>query len=134
MKDTVTVTRYGAGSGRTLLAGRGDSLDEVAPREVFALLREAGFLLFRGFDADVEAFNAFVKKLSSRIISDPAREFFGEAAQKVDAGLAEVGLHLENGNSPFMPDLTWFYCQRAASTGSQTTVCDGYRVWDALPV
>lgn len=66
------------------------------------------------------------------MISDPAREFEGNAAQMVDAGTAAVGLHLENGNSPFMPDLTWFFCQLAPAEGSQTTVCDGYEVWDRL--
>jgi alpha-ketoglutarate-dependent taurine dioxygenase len=134
VKDTVTVAAYGSGKGRVVESRAGDTLDALDPREVYRLLAEAGFLLFRGFTTDMNGFNTFVKNASSRIVSDPAREFYGEAAQKVDAGLDGVGLHLENGNSPFMPDLTWFFCQKAASTGSQTTVCDGYRVWDELPV
>lgn len=119
---------HGAGTGRIVAA----ALNLLDPAEVLKQLGEAGHLLFRGFDTDIDGFNAFVCQVSSRVISDPAREFHGEAAQKVDAGLQGVGLHLENGNSPFAPDLTWFFCRRAASAGSQTTVCDGYRVWAEL--
>jgi alpha-ketoglutarate-dependent taurine dioxygenase len=106
-----------------------DSLDKQATLDT---LKEAGFVLFRGFKADLNSFSAFVRAISSRVSLDPARSFSGDVAQKVDAGLMAVGLHCENGNSPFLPDLCWFYCQKAAKAGSQTTVCDGYRVWDAL--
>lgn len=124
--------QHGGGTGGIITAADGEGLDALNPAEVLKLLGEAGYLVIRGFATDIDGFNIFVRWLSSRIISDPAREFHGEAAQKVDAGMQAVGLHLENGNSPFAPDLNWFFCQRAASAGSQTTVCDGYRVWDAL--
>ncbi|MGH8438067.1 MAG: TauD/TfdA family dioxygenase [Pseudomonas sp.] len=39
-----------------------------------------------------------------------------------------MGLHCENGNAPIWPDLSWFYCQKAPLTGSQTTLCDGQLV------
>lgn len=52
--------------------------------------------------------------------------------QKVDIGTDAIGLHVEHGTNPLTPHLTWFYCERAATKGSQTTVCDGYRVWEAL--
>jgi len=48
----------------------------------------------------------------------------------VDAGVDAMGLHIENGNSPFRPDLTWFFCEQSPREGSQTTICDGYRVWE----
>ncbi|MBL1084956.1 TauD/TfdA family dioxygenase [Streptomyces actinomycinicus] len=132
MTSTAEVRPYGAATGKLVLAGASDSLGTLDPAWVTGLLADAGFLLFRGFRTDLEEFSAFVKAHSSRITLDPARSFHGgEVAQKVDAGTAAVGLHLENGNSPFGPDLTWFFCEKAASAGSQTTVCDGYRVWDA---
>jgi alpha-ketoglutarate-dependent taurine dioxygenase len=134
MTISIDLRPLGSGNGRAILPGAGGTLDALSEREVLGLLAEAGYLLLRGFDADLTAFNAFVRRLSSLVVSDPAREFFGEGqvAQKVDAGHAALGLHLENGNSPFMPDLTWFFCQQAAKSGSQTTVCDGYRIWDEL--
>ncbi len=132
MTTRVQLGAYGAGTGRMLVsAGNGD-LAGVDPADLVDLLAAAGFLVLRGFATDIETFAVTVKRLSSMVVADPAREFFGTVAQKVDAGLHGVGLHLENGNSPFRPDLNWFYCQRAARAGSQTTVCDGYRVYDQL--
>nr|WP_237695056.1 AMP-binding protein [Streptomyces sp. SID5468] len=127
------VRPYGAGTGKLVLAGPGHrTLGDLDPADTIALLAEAGFLVLRGFAPSLEDFSLFVKAHSARVTLDPARSFHGgDVAQKVDAGTAAVGLHLENGNSPFVPDLTWFLCERAAATGSQTTVCDGYRVWDA---
>lgn len=132
MHENVSIEKYGRGNGRVFVTEANLPLDVLDPQEVVRELATAGFLLFRGFDTGVTPFNDFVSRLSSLVISDPAREFEGHAAQMVDAGTAAVGLHLENGNSPFMPDLTWFYCQLAAEQGSQTTVCDGYEVWDRL--
>lgn len=131
MTVTVDALPYGTGSGK-LVVNRGDQrLTDLAPEWTVPLLAETGFLLFRGFQPDLAAFSEFVKAHSAKVTLDPARTFHGgDVAQKVDAGTAAVGLHLENGNSPFSPDLTWFFCEKAASRGSQTTVCDGVRVWE----
>lgn len=96
------------------------------------LLATSGHVLLRGFRPSVQDFNDLVSRYSSRTTLDPAREFHGEVAQKVDSGHDPIGLHVENGATPFAPDLLWFHCVKAAASGSQTTVCDGYRVWDAL--
>lgn len=98
-----------------------------------ASLAEQGYVLIRGMSGGLEGFSQLVRRMSSRITLDPARELSTDGvAQKVDAGTAAMGLHLENGNSPFPSELTWFYCERAAEIGSQTTVCDGCRVWQAM--
>ncbi|WP_441245312.1 AMP-binding protein [Kitasatospora sp. McL0602] len=125
---------YGKGAGRLLRPGaEGQTLADLDPAHVVGLLAEAGFLLLRGFAPSLEEFSAFVKAHSERVTLDPARSFHGgDVAQKVDAGVQALGLHIENGNSPFVPDLTWFLCEKAAAIGSQTTVCDGYRVWDRV--
>ena len=128
----LTTMPYGTGSGRLVLADAGASLADIPQDELFQILRAAGFVLLRGFAPDIDAFAALVKRVSSRVTLDPARQFSGEVAQKVDAGFDAVGLHCENGNAPLLPHLTWFFCEKAASAGSQTTVCDGFRVWDAL--
>lgn len=93
--------------------------------ELLSELAETGVLLFRHGAETVDEFCDFVKRHSSRLSLDPARAMEGGAAQLVDAGTDAVGLHCENGNSPFWPDLTWFYCKEAPRKGSQTTVCDG---------
>lgn len=122
---------YGRGAGMIIANRGGLRLSDLDPRWILKQLAVGGHLLFQGFPSDLETFSEFVKAHSSRVTLDPARSFHGgKVAQKVDAGEAAMGLHLENGNSPFRPDLTWFFCEKAASKGSQTTVCDGYRVWD----
>jgi alpha-ketoglutarate-dependent taurine dioxygenase len=96
------------------------------------LLATAGYLVIRGMHPTVGDFNSLVRHYSSRTTLDPARAFHGDAAQKVDSGYGPIGLHVENGGTPYAPDLLWFCCVKAARTDSQTTVCDGFRVWDAL--
>ncbi|NKI73314.1 TauD/TfdA family dioxygenase [Dickeya sp. CFBP 2040] len=95
-------------------------------------LRTHGYLILRGFRHSIADFSERVRSTSSRISLDPARSFDGDTAQKVDAGYDKVGLHCENGNSPFWPDLCWFYCQKAPSQGSQTTICDGKAVYEKM--
>ena len=132
MQHKGLISPYGSSNGIVLNAGKDKSLRDFDKTQVFEALGKSGFILFRGFQADLDAFARFVRDLSARVSLDPARTFSGDVAQMVDAGVDAVGLHCENGNSPFLPDLCWFYCQKAATTGSQTTVCDGYRVWNHL--
>ncbi|MTD57959.1 TauD/TfdA family dioxygenase [Amycolatopsis pithecellobii] len=130
---TIDFTRLGEGDGLLVTPATGQaSLAEIDQVGLVELLADAGHLLIRGFPASVEDFNALVQRHSSRTTLDPARTFHGSAAQKVDSGHDPIGLHLENGATPFAPDLLWFHCVKAAGSGSQTTVCDGYRVWEAL--
>lgn len=96
------------------------------------LVQEHGVVLFRGFDTDGDAFNSVVAQVSSKVTIDPARTFHGDSAQLVDSGDESIGLHLENGATPFAPELLWFHCVRAAEAGSETTVCDGRLVHEAL--
>ncbi|MCT9084134.1 TauD/TfdA family dioxygenase [Streptomyces fulvoviolaceus] len=112
--------------------GAGVSFAALFEAGLDGLLADAGHLLLRGFQPTVEDFNDLVQQYSSRTTLDPARVFHGSAAQKVDSGHDPIGLHLENGGTPYAPELLWFHCVKAARSGSETTVCDGYRVWDAL--
>ncbi|MCA8071066.1 TauD/TfdA family dioxygenase [Burkholderia vietnamiensis] len=69
---------------------------------------------------------------SARVTFDPARKTSTENTAEIDAGELEMGLHRENGNLPFTPDLQWFYCLEPARVGSETTICDGQRVLQEL--
>lgn len=96
------------------------------------LLKKYGAIIFRGFEINLENFSDFIKKNSSRVTCDPARKASVENAQLIDAGTDAMGLHIENGNLPFLPDVQWFYCAKSPEIGSQTTICDGYDVWQQL--
>ncbi len=132
MSGLTTKVSYDHGGGALITVRPGTPLDVLDRSSVMETLADAGFLLLRGFAASLSEFSRLVWRMSARITLDPARSLHGGVAQKVDAGLDAIGLHCENGNSPFMPHLCWFFCERAAAIGSETTVCDGHRVWDAL--
>jgi len=95
---------------------------------LYADLAHSGAVIYRGFADSLENFNDFVSAHSARITFDPARKAATSNTAEILAGHHEMGLHKENGNLPFSPDLQWFYCLNAASTGSETTFCDGERV------
>jgi hypothetical protein len=132
-QNTLRLTAIGDGDDMMITpAGAEADFTELYQAGLDGLLADTGHLLIRGFAPSVEEFNEQVRRYSSRTTLDPARTFHGNAAQKVDSGHDPIGLHLENGATPFAPDLLWFHCVKAAKSGSETTVCDGCRVWEAL--
>ncbi len=95
-------------------------------------LTRDGWTLLRGFRPDMGQFAGLVSTLCSRVTFDPSRSHSSDRTQMVDAGLGPIGLHIENGNTPRCPDIVTFFAERAAFEGSQTTICDGVRVWDSF--
>lgn len=118
------IVRPEAGSGGAVTPG---TLDAVRGH-----LGQDGWALLRGFETDMDGFSDLVGQLCRRITFDPAREYTGDNTQKVDAGLGPIGLHVENGNTPRCPDVVAFYARRAAFEGSQTTICDGVRLFESF--
>lgn len=108
------------------------SLCDIDREFLKAALNKHGFLIMRDYICDVNDFTNFINTVSSEISLDPAREHITSAAQLVDAGVDAIGFHCENGNSPFWPELCWFHCIVPPKVGSQTTVCDGIELWNAL--
>ncbi len=102
------------------------------PAAIRADLDRDGYSILRGFDADMTGFSGLVGRLCRKITFDPARQHSTDKTQMVDAGLGPIGLHIENGNTPICPDLVAFYSRRAAFEGSQTTICDGVALWQAM--
>src|SRR6056297_80349 len=107
-------------------------VNPVVVRQIRSDLDRDGWTLLRGFRTDMMAFSALTTALCRKITFDPAREYGDANTQKVDAGTVPSGLHTENGNTPVCPDVVAFYSPVAAFEGSQTTVCDGRAVYDAM--
>ncbi|MEU6741645.1 TauD/TfdA family dioxygenase [Streptosporangium sandarakinum] len=134
MLGNFTTTDHTDGKGLVVTTADRAGLDTVDRVELMTALAEHGYVLLRGFDTDPATFSTLIQSVSSRITLDPARKFAGgNVAQKIEAGLVPQGLHVENGATPWVPDLVWFYCETPAKVGSQTTICDGLHVWDRLP-
>lgn len=116
-----------------LYAESGVNLDIVDADQLLRVLRDFGYCLLRGYEADLTQFSGLVNRLCTEVTFDPARVVSAESVQKVDAGVAPIGLHIENGNTPRVPHVLGFYCRTAARHGSQTTVCDGQSLWQEMP-
>lgn len=100
--------------------------------DILAALRTQGWILLRGQHYDVETFSQLMRQLCQTLTYDPARQNITSEAQKVDAGTHAIGLHIENGNTPIPPDVIAFFSELSAKKGSQTTICDGYAVYQSL--
>ncbi|WJV63366.1 TauD/TfdA family dioxygenase [Pectobacteriaceae bacterium CE70] len=103
-------------------------ISSINTQTLYADLAHSGAVIYRDFSDSLEDFNDFVSEHSSKVTFDPARKAATSNTAEIDAGVLEMGLHRENGNLPFNPDIQWFYCLQAASKGSQTTLCDGEKV------
>jgi len=107
-----------------------DSLDLVY---IDQQLQNDGYCVISGLSPSLDDFSELIYRMCSTVTFDPARNTSADSIQKVDAGTDAIGLHIENGNTPNVPQLVGFYCRRAASKGSQTTLCDGAALLDAMP-
>jgi len=92
-----------------------------------------GWVLLRGFNSNLAKFSDLLQQFCQQLTFDPARGFADKSSQKVNAGKEPVGLHIENGNTPFPPEYVGFYCAKSAKFGSQTTVCDGRALFKNMP-
>lgn len=100
--------------------------------DILMELQTHGWTLLRGYHYDVETFSQLMSQLCQTLTYDPARQNITSEAQKVDAGTHAIGLHIENGNTPMPPDVIAFFSELSAKKGSQTTICDGHAVYQAL--
>jgi|26BtaG_2_1085354.scaffolds.fasta_scaffold00261_6 alpha-ketoglutarate-dependent taurine dioxygenase len=114
----------------TAQASTSVSLPKTA--DILTDLKIHGWTLLRGYHYDVETFSQLMSQLCQTLTYDPARQNITSEAQKVDAGTHAIGLHIENGNTPMPPDVIAFFSELSAKKGSQTTICDGHAVYQAL--
>ncbi len=108
------------------------SILNIEKEYVLKNLKEHGSLQLKNFDVSVDSFSKFIGKIASRITNDPARKASTENTQLIMSGNMAMGLHLENGNAPFVPDFQFFYCQKAPKKLSRTTYCDGAKAFQHL--
>jgi len=127
------------GAGILLTAAPGQSLADLAPRDVLELLAENGAVLFRGFSADRPLFELFTRQFASEFVLPMMRvarpKVEGAADAKtahVDVGSHAMGLHQELSFTPVRPEAIWLWCERTAGTGGETTLADGTKLLAAL--
>jgi len=115
---------------------RREDILELPTAEIQDLFKQAGVLIFRGFDVrNPGLMKAFADRFSSKFNRDrlrPPVEGTDGLVQLVTEGMGYVEPHCEQANSPFRPDAVWFCCARPANEGGETLYWDGARVLAAL--
>ncbi|MBU2711957.1 TauD/TfdA family dioxygenase [Zooshikella harenae] len=118
--------------GTTIFSHNNEDINQLPYQLLIKSLATSGIVLLRNFDVNVHTFSTFIENNSDYVTFDPARKPTTKSTAEIQAGDVEMGLHMENGNLPFSPELQWFYCGKAAKEGSETTFCDGLTVWQKL--
>ena len=111
-----------------------DLNDEVIIELAKQHLSKEGWVLLRGFNSNLNKFSELLQQFCQQLTFDPAREFADKASQMVNAGKESIGLHIENGNTPFPPKYVGFYSAKSAESGSQTTICDGRTLFKNMSI
>lgn len=117
-----------------LVNGTGE-LSSLNIEDVRSAFRRSGAALFRGFDPGVEQFRTFSNSVSSEIITHvnfSRRPHGDRTVTSVSPGNGHLFAHSEMGYLPFRSDIAWFYCEKPASKGGETTVFDGVKVLKRL--
>jgi hypothetical protein len=111
--------------GTIVHADQGDRLADCPVGDVVELLRESGFILFRGLPPALEAYEAFTAQ-------------FGDCGDTREVHYPHdgtgLGFHAEDAYNPYRPDAIWFYCAYEGSDGGiPTGVVDGVGLLERLP-
>jgi alpha-ketoglutarate-dependent taurine dioxygenase len=95
-----------------------------------------GALLLRGFEVDFGAFRQLTDRYCSASVfnESPGREILDGALniQTVNTGPSPFPLHPELSREPWKPDVCFFWCLHAPSSGGETTICDGVGIVENL--
>jgi alpha-ketoglutarate-dependent taurine dioxygenase len=113
-------------------------LESLDRNILLTMFKQYGAILFRSFSIGAEAFQSFVKTISKTQTPYPGDARLSVSqdgmVQTVPVGNAAIPLHSELSHTPFRPDVCWFYCVKAPTVGSETTLCDGSMLASGMPV
>jgi alpha-ketoglutarate-dependent taurine dioxygenase len=114
----------------------GSPLDVLDSADVIGAFREHGAILFRGFDYDVHSLSRFTARFCSRFVRNESgrrgKISSDGTTQTVNLGQEAFPLHPELSRVPWRPDIAWFACASAPSSGGETLVCDGAHIASGL--
>lgn len=127
---------FGHSSARMVVREESPRLTDLPLPAVRDLFKEAGLILFRGFEGGAEKFKAFAGQFTRRFLRDlggsKTLDVGGDYVQTLVAAGNPQDLHCESARGPNPPDLLWFHCLTPARTGGETTFADGVEIWQRL--
>jgi alpha-ketoglutarate-dependent taurine dioxygenase len=117
-------------------------LDEYESARAISLIKDNfkkyGIVVLENFILKPEKLIDYTNHFTIRYSNDAQRrvEKFGKKNIKsVDVGNHQIPLHSESSFSPTCPEIMWFYClENNLANGTPTTICDGVKVWEAIPL
>lgn len=106
--------------------------------EIISLFKSYGFLLFRGFETNVDIFTKFSNSLSENF-KDYTGGVFNRRVINGDATLLsvndfnnEIKLHGEMYYQQDIPLMLWFFCANPPLQSGETILCDGRKLFNEL--
>lgn len=133
--------------GTVLTAADGETVYDIDSDEVISLLKERGTVLFRGFKASREDFDAFTDRISPDYMNYRGGGYIRKAIGE-DEGKALLSTRYDHGREKQLtfglplhgemyyidhrPTLLWFFCVKPAQKDGQTTAADGAEIYNRL--
>ncbi len=112
-------------------------VDDLPRDSIIRLYKKHGAILFSGFPFDLDAFRNLTRRFCTHAIVNLSggREIVDleNNIRTVDPGDEPFPLHPELAREPWKPDVCFFACEKAPTSGGQTIFCDGVEVVRALP-
>ena len=124
--------------GRKIVNVGNTSLFELNKEDIINLFKSYGFLLFRGFEADINTFAEFTNSLSKDFMDYTGGAFNRKMINKEPTILTvndfndEVKLHGEMYYTNKPPLMLWFFCDNPPLQNGETIVCDGEQFFHEL--
>lgn len=119
-----------------VLSGRRDDLDQINREEIRVKLREHGAILIRGLDLTVAEFEELSQEISPEFLvhHDVGRMYVSDdgTTQTVVPGNDSLPAHVERGYAAPIPATLFFYCDQPAEADGETTLFDGYEIFENL--
>jgi alpha-ketoglutarate-dependent taurine dioxygenase len=125
-------------AGQAILNTDNLSILELDREEIISLFKSYGFLLFRGFETNVDIFKSFTDSLSQDF-RDYTGGVFNRRVINEDATILtvndfkdEIKLHGEMYYQQDIPLMLWFFCAHPPLKDGETTLCDGRQLFHEL--
>ncbi|NES02875.1 MAG: TauD/TfdA family dioxygenase [Okeania sp. SIO2F4] len=139
LKNTkIEIQPFSENVGRKIIKTENTSLLEIDKEEIINLFKSYGFLLFRGFETNVNTFAEFSNSLSKDFMDYTGgvinRRIINEDGTilTVNDFKDEMELHGEMYYINKPPQIVWFFCANPPLKDGETTVCDGQQFFHEL--
>lgn len=126
-------------AGLAILNDETTNIFDLDQEEIVRLFQDSGFLLFRGFETDVNIFTGFTDSLS-KDFKDYTGGVFNRRIINGNPTLLtvnnfkdEIKLHGEMYYQQDRPLMLWFFCEQPPVEDGETILCDGRQLFHEFP-